>query len=284
MRWDKSFEFAAQIGLTDGRYATAKNFLRGDVTVVSRNAMDVKMKGSDKTLAEKLIAEGVFTKNRYDDTVNDPLVLMNQDETFRQVYFVIDGERLRDGWEHRCARGQHIVQPFWRDGTPVTDYDPEIENISDGRTLSKVWKNADGSFTVDLRGDSTAISVYYTTSVKTVVDENGVERTVKGRTKTTLSFQDEESYDGLYGLHMGEPFFDGDGIGDNFNEYWVLDIYMDDQKVYDYEISVPADAPFTVRKQADGSMLIVRTGTGFSKFSFTYQGKIVTLEGKMWPI
>lgn len=284
-QWDKAWQFSDQLSLTDGRYsATNQTFLRGDVTIVSRNAMDVKMKESKQTLAEKLVDEGLFTKEQYKDSANDPLVLQNQDDMFRHIYFVIDGIRLRDGWEYRCNKGQHIVYPFWQDGSPVTDYDPEIEDIDDGRTLSKVWKNTDGSFTVDLRGDSTAISVYYTTSVETVVDENGVERIVKSRTKTTLSFQDQKSYVGLYGWMMGEPFFDGDGIGDNYRPYWVLDIYLNDQRITGYDISVPATAPFTVTKQADGSMLLTRTGIGFSKFSFTYQGKSVTLEGKMWPM
>lgn len=68
-QWDKSFEFAAQIGLTDNRYATARDFLRGDVTIVSRNAMDIRLKDSQQTLAEKLIEEKVFTKTAYNNAV-----------------------------------------------------------------------------------------------------------------------------------------------------------------------------------------------------------------------
>lgn len=64
-QWDKSFDFSDQIGLTDSRYQSAKSFLRGDVTIVSRNALDVKMKGSNQTLADKLIAENVFTADAY---------------------------------------------------------------------------------------------------------------------------------------------------------------------------------------------------------------------------
>lgn len=282
-QWDRAWELSDQIGLTDGRYTNAKDFLRSDVTIISRNAMDVKQKDSDQTLAEKLMEEGVFTKAQFMESANDPLVLENLEQNFRALFFIIDGERLKEGWPYRGEKGKHIVEPFWKDGRPV-DYDVEIENIDDGRTTSKVWKNGDGTFTVDLQGDSTAISVYFVTSVETVINDEGEEENVVNRTKTTLSFDHDRPYSGLYSVHQGEPFFDGDGIGDNFNMYWVFDVYMDDQRISDYKITVPVDAPFTVTIQADGSMLLMRTGTGRAKFTISYGGQSVTYEAKMWPM
>lgn len=54
-RWDKSWELADQIGLTDGRYnAETKDFTRGDVAIVSNRALSVATKGSEKLLIEAL--------------------------------------------------------------------------------------------------------------------------------------------------------------------------------------------------------------------------------------
>ncbi len=63
--WDKAWELSDKIGMTDGEYKAGGTFLRGDVAIVSRNALDVKQKDKSETLAEKLIKEKVFTKEQY---------------------------------------------------------------------------------------------------------------------------------------------------------------------------------------------------------------------------
>ena len=69
-QWDKAWELSDRIGLTDGRYNASKEFLRGDVTIVSRSAMDVQQKDSDSTLADKLIAENIFSAQRKNSKVS----------------------------------------------------------------------------------------------------------------------------------------------------------------------------------------------------------------------
>lgn len=62
--WNDPFTLAKKIGvLTDDVKTEA--FMRGDVALVSKNALSAKLKGSDTTLADKLIAEGVFTREAY---------------------------------------------------------------------------------------------------------------------------------------------------------------------------------------------------------------------------
>ncbi|MBR5228489.1 MAG: S-layer homology domain-containing protein, partial [Firmicutes bacterium] len=42
-KWDRAWELSDKIGLTDGRYdVTTKTFLRGDVTIISNNSLQVK--------------------------------------------------------------------------------------------------------------------------------------------------------------------------------------------------------------------------------------------------
>ena len=66
-RWDAAWEFSDEIGLTSegARFAEAP-FLRAHVAAVSFSALRTPLKGDDETLAEKLIAEGVFTQAQYD--------------------------------------------------------------------------------------------------------------------------------------------------------------------------------------------------------------------------
>lgn len=60
--WDSAWTLSDQLGFTDGSYnAGTKSFDRGDVTWISANALDVKGKGSDKTLRETLAAQGIHS-------------------------------------------------------------------------------------------------------------------------------------------------------------------------------------------------------------------------------
>lgn len=54
-QWDRAWELSDAIGLTDGRYnADSKSFLRGDVTLISFDALSIKPKGSQQTLLETI--------------------------------------------------------------------------------------------------------------------------------------------------------------------------------------------------------------------------------------
>ena len=65
-QWNRAWEMSDAIGLTDGRYnADSGRFLRGDVAIVSRNALKAPLKNGTGVLAEKLISENVFTAAQY---------------------------------------------------------------------------------------------------------------------------------------------------------------------------------------------------------------------------
>jgi len=63
-RWDNPYELSEYLGILPGR-VRRNNFLRADVVMVSYAALSVKLKNSNKTLAEKLISEDVFTKKQF---------------------------------------------------------------------------------------------------------------------------------------------------------------------------------------------------------------------------
>ena len=56
--WDKAWELSDEIGLTGGEYgASTASFLRGDVAVISYNALSCTLKDSDVTLLDTLTGE-----------------------------------------------------------------------------------------------------------------------------------------------------------------------------------------------------------------------------------
>ena len=63
--WDAAWELSDRLGITDRSYASAKTFTRGDAAIISVRALSAKLKYSMQTLAQKLIAEGVFTEGQY---------------------------------------------------------------------------------------------------------------------------------------------------------------------------------------------------------------------------
>ena len=63
--WDAPFDLAKTVGILNGEVYT-KNFLRADLVTVSLYALRANLKGSTQTLADKLMAAGVFAKETYD--------------------------------------------------------------------------------------------------------------------------------------------------------------------------------------------------------------------------
>lgn len=60
--WSNPFILSDKLGITNGTYRPGSGkFTRGDMAIISNNALDVKMKGSDKTLLDFLIESGAVT-------------------------------------------------------------------------------------------------------------------------------------------------------------------------------------------------------------------------------
>lgn len=63
--WDNPFSLAKQVGILPDCVQTS-SFLRADVVLVSYAALPVRLKNSPQTLAQKLMADGVFTQAAFD--------------------------------------------------------------------------------------------------------------------------------------------------------------------------------------------------------------------------
>lgn len=57
-KWDAAWELSDELGFTSGKYnAETTTFMRGDVVIISRNALSAKLKGTDTMLACKLVED-----------------------------------------------------------------------------------------------------------------------------------------------------------------------------------------------------------------------------------
>lgn len=64
-RWDAAWELSDRLGITNGEYKAPLQFDRSDMVLISAQALPVTQKDGSGTLADRLIAEGVFTKEQY---------------------------------------------------------------------------------------------------------------------------------------------------------------------------------------------------------------------------
>ena len=265
--WDKAWELSDKIGMTDGEYKAGGTFLRGDVAIVSRNALDVEQKDKSETLAEKLIKEKVFTKEQYKNAGETPLVLEEQVPPSVPVTFLVEGKGV---YISLCATaGTYTVTPFWN-GERFDDYELEIEKGS-----GKVSKNGDGTFDVKYDGkDALHISLYYDIHPVEKIDENGKKVSFISKTKRSLSFNPPVPADsGLVIEHNSDIIYPDRGFGTNFDEYYVANVYYNGKRLTDYTVTAAPDANFTASIQADGSLLLMKNTTGRSSVTITYQGK-----------
>jgi len=69
--WNNSAVLAKSIGILPDD-VDMDNFWRADMVSISHAALGAKLKGSQQTLAQKLVAAGVFTKAQYDALANKP--------------------------------------------------------------------------------------------------------------------------------------------------------------------------------------------------------------------
>ncbi len=65
-KWDDPATLATSVGILTSDIDST-NFLRADVALISYAALSANIKDSEQTMAEKLISDGVFTKDKYDE-------------------------------------------------------------------------------------------------------------------------------------------------------------------------------------------------------------------------
>lgn len=87
--WKDPYTLADSLGITNGKYNLNSAFTRGDMCVISDNALGAKIKGADKTLMDKLIEQGVLEPEEKPGGFNEAEVidqLETQEFTYTNAY------------------------------------------------------------------------------------------------------------------------------------------------------------------------------------------------------
>ena len=83
-QWDKAWELSDPIGLTDARYnADSTQFTRGDIAIISRNALHTKEKEVDDTLLDALVASSAVDNEAaevYKSSVRVTSITLNKND------------------------------------------------------------------------------------------------------------------------------------------------------------------------------------------------------------
>lgn len=142
--WNDPFPLAREVGILPAQVDT-DNFLRADVVLISYAALNAKLKDSRQTLAEKLMAAGVFTRTRF-ESCYDPNALAPVELTAQQVAAQCSpAVCLVETWSFNGEpRSQGSAFFLSSDGLAVTNYHV-VENaqdivltLPDGRVFSSV--------------------------------------------------------------------------------------------------------------------------------------------------
>lgn len=133
-QWDKAWELSDEIGLTDGRYnAETKEFLRGDVAIISAAALDQKLKGRNNTLRSVVTAPAASDQEEGEIS----LVLTSRSKHFR------DGSNLGIG-------SGSLTFEVRMDGKAISSYTAVPENP----LTAKLDQNG-SNLTIEVTGSGT---------------------------------------------------------------------------------------------------------------------------------
>lgn len=163
--WDNPYTLARETGVLYGNPNTV-NFLRADVVLVSYAALEVCTKGSNQTLAEKLIASGAFTAMQYKENYNlyafekqSNSAELNAEQIYAKCSPAVFYVEVYD----KQGRGLGTGSGFFinSDGTAVTNYHVIKGAASASIKLSsgnKVYK-VEGVYDYNIKNDWAIIKV-----------------------------------------------------------------------------------------------------------------------------
>ena len=126
--WRNPFALSDKLGITGGRYTASSRFTRGDVAIVSNNALNAKMKNSTKTLLDALIESGAVEDPNPspDPGPGTPTPAPGDSKDKQLVQYIIANGKTDEAGEKYITSTQEISG-----NTMYTDisYEPEEEAL-----------------------------------------------------------------------------------------------------------------------------------------------------------
>lgn len=116
--WDNPYALATYCGILPISVNT-DTFLRGDAVQISYAALTATLNESTQTLAEKLIADGVFTQNEYNSTI-DETVFSDSKAIHSAISAAVMTNEARNLDAYCFAKASHVIFEKTEDGDCLT--------------------------------------------------------------------------------------------------------------------------------------------------------------------
>lgn len=279
--WRNPWELSDKIGLTDGRYnaATDKNFLRGDIAIISDDALDKPVVGKNMALItmirQNLAASGKEMPEpeepKVEEPAEEPVLKAIIPEGVATLKIHETGEE--DIRTFHAKKGSTYTISVWYDGEQMKEFDIAE---SDNNNIVTVKKNSNGTFTMKTVGTGeSSLTFRFKYGSWNDVQEDGSVIVVDTRYYTNMHWYgytgDTYKVPGVALRQRGDYFENGARFGDNFGEYHVFDIVHDGVQVKDYTVSGLDGLEYKI--QSDGTLLVYHNHKkGNYPFSITSKG------------
>lgn len=296
--WERAWELSDRLGITNGEYnAENDTFVRGDIAIISADALEQPLKDDKVTLAERIKAEK--EKHKDDKPKDDkpqteaPSASIVSEPSFSysgDVAVYVDGSSYAFGTSYRTGVPSSLRVTMTVKGLPVKEFLRVNVSRINGCTVTI---EKDGSFTVTGTEDGRAyLQIFYvvptepaeTKTPETAQTTPGQEAPDTSRPAGITSPRREQRTD-MYILFGSLPkvpgislerhdqiYPSGSAFGTLGQSIFVPIVLFDGEPVSDYTVS--SDDPntrFTV--QADGSLLIEKFAAGTVSYTITCRGQ-----------
>ena len=284
-QWNKAWELSDQLGITDGRYNEVNpDFLRGDIAMISNNALDKSLKGKDMmllTMIQENLSKAAYEQQQKEEAekqepevqepVVEPVLKAIIPEGVATLKIHETGEE--DVRTFYAKKGSTYTISVWYDGEQMKDFDI---SESDNKNIVTVKKNSNGTFTMKTVGTGeSSLTFRFKYGSWNDVQVDGTVIEVPTRYYTNMHWYgytgDTYKVPGVALRQRGDYFENGARFGDNFGEYHVFDIMHDGVQVKDYTVTGLDGLEYKI--QSDGTLLVYHNHKkGNYPFSITSKG------------
>ena len=252
-QWNKAWELSDKLGITDGRYN--KNnpvFLRGDIAMISNNALDKSLKGKDMmllTMIQENLSKAAYEQQQKEEAEkNQPLKPV---ERAGVSTFAIKETGEKGLVAFTAKKGTTHTMTIWLDGSQMKEI---VTAKSDNSNVCDVKIGSKGELLVTTKGDGRArLTIKF---VSGVWEDTG--EPMHSQTDFSWYGYSGEAYDmpGVALRYRGNYIFKGARIGSGNEEYLVLDVVLNGKKVTNYTVKGLEELNYKI--QSDGTLLIYK--------------------------
>ncbi len=281
--WRKAWELSDQLGITDGRYnENNKTFLRGDIAIISEDALDKPVVGKNMALITMIRqnlaaaeAEEPEEEQPEEPVVEEPKVEVPLKPVTPEGIATLKIQETGDE-DVRVFQGKvgkTYTATLWYDGEQVKDL--KVAK-SENSKVCTVKKGSNGVLSITTTGAGEAtLTIEFFAGYWEHENEDGTVEGGKIYKTTNMHWYgysgDSYKIPGVSLRQRGQYYENGARFGDNFGEYHVFDIMYNGKQVTDYTVTGFEGLEYKI--QSDGTLLVYHHHkAGRYPFTVTHNG------------